>query len=94
MPKPDLEDHEYELWGQNMRDDFVTVEKMYAYAAQVEAATIERCAKVCDKEAERRANREAKPEHWDDPRIQGHKAITARTIAAAIRALGQTREQG
>lgn len=37
--KPDLEGHEYELWGQNMRGDFVTVEKAKAYTrAALEAS--------------------------------------------------------
>lgn len=42
LPEPDLEDHEYELWGQNARGDFFSAEKLRAYAeACVIAATAE-----------------------------------------------------
>lgn len=32
LPQPTLEDHDYELWGQNVRGDFFTAEQMHAYA--------------------------------------------------------------
>ena len=51
LPKPDLEDHEHEAWGQNVVADFVTVAKMRAYGEACAAAERERCADVCDKEA-------------------------------------------
>ena len=38
LPKPDLEDHPHELWGQNVCSDFVTVEKMLAYGEACAAA--------------------------------------------------------
>ena len=38
LPKPDLEDHEHEAWGQNVRSDFVTVEKMRKYGDDRAAA--------------------------------------------------------
>lgn len=50
----------------------------------------ERCAKVCDDEASRSFEREANPLPYDGdsiPMIQGHKGVTARLLAAAIRAL-------
>jgi hypothetical protein len=33
LPEPTLEDHEYELWGQNVRADFYTSQQMRAYGA-------------------------------------------------------------
>ena len=47
LPNPDLEDHEHELWGQNVCSDFVTVEKMHSYGKACAAAATERAAKVC-----------------------------------------------
>ena len=38
LPKPDLEDHDHEVWGQNVRSDFVTVEKMRKYGDDRAAA--------------------------------------------------------
>ena len=49
LPKPDLEDHPHELWGQNVCSDFVTVEKMRAYGKACAAAERELCANVCDR---------------------------------------------
>jgi len=47
LPKPDLEDHPHELWGQNVCSDFVTVEKMRAYGEARAAAERERiCAAI------------------------------------------------
>ena len=57
-----------------------------AYGEAVRAEERERCAKVCEAEAIYRRSREDAP--WpgdDDPRIQGHKSITADRLAAAIR---------
>lgn len=57
-----------------------TADQLRAYAAQVEAATIERCARVCEAEY-----------HLG---IDDERSYNGRLMAAAIRALGQTREQG
>lgn len=45
LPGPDLEDQDYELWGQNVRGDFWSAEKMRAYAAaaiEAQQAELER----------------------------------------------------
>lgn len=47
LPKPDLEDHEYEAWGQNVVADFVTVEKMRKYGDARAAEATKRAAKIC-----------------------------------------------
>ena len=52
MPEPTLEDHEYELWGQNVRSDFFTADQMRAYAAAAVAMERERCATLCLEVAE------------------------------------------
>ena len=45
LPKPDLEDHPHELWGQNVCANFFSSEKMRAYgkacAEEMRAACIE-----------------------------------------------------
>jgi hypothetical protein len=38
LPAATLEDHEYELWGQNVRSDFFTADQMHAYATAATAA--------------------------------------------------------
>ena len=47
LPKPDLEDHPHELWGQNVCSDFFSSEKMLAYGEACAAAERERiCAAI------------------------------------------------
>jgi hypothetical protein len=43
LPEPTLEDHDWELWGQNVRSDFYTREQVLAYRALI----AEDCAKLC-----------------------------------------------
>lgn len=46
LPEPTLEDHEYELWGQNVRADFYTSEQLraaLAAQAKAHAAELEAC---------------------------------------------------
>jgi len=47
LPKPDLEDHEHEAWGQNVIADFVTVEKMRKYGDDRAAAALAACIAIC-----------------------------------------------
>ena len=49
LPKPDLEDHPHELWGQNVRSDFVTVEKMLAYGEACAERAAQDHAALCDR---------------------------------------------
>ncbi len=44
LPEPTLEDHDWELWGQNVRSDFYTREQLLADRALI----AEDCAKLCD----------------------------------------------
>ena len=69
-PPPDLEEHETELWGQNVCDDYWRQAKMRAYGAACAAAERERIAAWLDAEHEKR-------KHLDN-----HAAF----YAAAIRA--------
>lgn len=82
LPPPDLEEHETELWGQNVCDDYWRQAKMRAYGAACAAAAVkaerEECATLCD---EKHALRSAD----GFPR----EASTARALAAAIRARGE-----
>jgi len=77
LPKPDLEDHPHELWGQNVCSDFVTVEKMRAYGEARAAAERAACIEICDAEASK------KLEAGD---LEGYYGTSAYAIANAIKA--------
>jgi len=47
LPRPDLEDHEYQVWCQNVIADFVTVEKMRKYGDARAAAERDACIALC-----------------------------------------------
>jgi len=57
--------------------------------AEAVAQEREMCGKLCDAEANYRAERYGNPLLGDSPMIQGHKEVTARKLAAAIRARSQ-----
>ena len=57
------------------------------FARLVRSAALEEAAKVCHAEADRRWAREKDPMSGDDPKAQGHKAVTARQLARTITAL-------
>jgi hypothetical protein len=57
-----------------------------AALASAVAAERERCALLCEAEAIYRYSREESPWPGDAPTTQGHKAVTAAKLAAAIRA--------
>jgi hypothetical protein len=59
--------------------------------AEAVARERERCGKLCDAEANYRAERYDNPLLGDSPMIQGHKEVTARKLAAAIRSQPQTK---
>jgi hypothetical protein len=52
LPEPDLEDHPYEGWGQNMSGNFYSSERMRTYAQQVRRTAreeaLEEAAALCD----------------------------------------------
>lgn len=48
LPEPDLEDHEYELWGQNARGDFFGAGQMHAYARAAVAEAVQREREIAD----------------------------------------------
>jgi hypothetical protein len=53
---------------------------MLAYGRQV----AQMCMELCSEESAKRMRRDAAPEPGDEPNIQGHKAVTAAVLAAAI----------
>ena len=76
--EPDTEDHETELWGHNVRDDYVTVKKAQDYARAAVLAERERCARVALLHTT----------HPDDPANEVWQSAynhVANEIAAAIR---------
>jgi len=81
LPKPDLEDHPHELWGQNVCSDFVTVEKMRAYGKACAAAERAACIAICDAEA---GNSLLTGD------LEGYYGTSAYAIANAIKARGTT----
>jgi hypothetical protein len=56
------------------------------FALSIQAQEREACAQLCDAEVAHRLDRESNPLPGDFPTTQGHKAVTARCLAAAIRA--------
>ena len=60
-----------------------------ALLAEAVAQERERCGKLCDAEANYRAERYGNPLLGDSPMIQGHKEVTARKLAVAIRSRSQ-----
>ena len=81
LPKPDLEDHEHEAWGQNVVADFVTVEKMRKYGDDRAAAERAACIAICDLEA-------SKALEGGD--LESYYGTSAYAIANAIKARGTT----
>lgn len=84
LPPPDLEEHETELWGQNVCDDYWRLAKVKAYGAACAAAAVaqerEECAKVCDDYAHT---------HAQDDDATTAQAWMMLQCAAAIRARGE-----
>jgi hypothetical protein len=62
------------------------LEALHAELLAAVAAERERCALLCEAEAIYRYSREESPWPGDAPTTQGHKAVTAAKLAAAIRA--------
>lgn len=88
MPKPRLA-FWYAPNGDSEEFEAFIADQMRAYAAQVEAATLERCAKACEAE---HVLSDLNAEDGQPSDIAYNMAL--RHAAEAIRALGQTREQG
>ena len=81
LPPPDLEDHETELWGQNVRGNYWGAERVKKYGAACAAAAVkaerEECATLCDDYAHKHAQ--------DDNTTQA-QAWMMLQCAAALRA--------
>lgn len=47
MPEPTLEDHEYELWGQNVRANFYTAKQVRQQRRACALAALDAAIRVC-----------------------------------------------